>query len=226
MPSLLYYVVGTQPNAPVRSGILRTGALSPQRTWSVLVAGQLLGSRREVGEVGAGLLLLGESLDGDVVVSCGLAQRTDGGLFLGDVGERVPVVPAARILVRHLVDLVVRHAVLLEHLIELLWRSRPHRVAVRVVSLPADVVYADIVAQLHTDVIGDETGQEVIPEDLRGLLLAEVLPRPRRVHLVRAVGALEEVGDPAGATLRQRDLQIGILLDRLGPQQVRRRLHD
>ena len=36
----------------------------------------------------------------------------------------------------------------------------------------------------------------MLPEHLAGLLLAEVLTRPRRMHLVGAVGALEEVRDP------------------------------
>jgi len=47
---------------------------------------------------------------------------------------------------------------------------------------------ADLVAQLHTDVIGDEAGQEVIAEHLGGLLLAEVLTRPGGVHLIGAIG--------------------------------------
>ena len=51
-------------------------------------------------------------------------------------------------------------------------------------------------------------------------------PRPRRVHLVGAVRALEEVGNPTGPTLGQRDLEVGVLLDRLGPQQIRGGLHN
>ncbi len=60
----------------------------------------------------------------------------------------------------------------------------------------------------------------MVAEHLAGHLLAEVLAGPRRVHLVGAVDALEEVRNPAGAALGQRDLEVGILLDRLGPQQV------
>src|SRR6185312_11416430 len=69
-----------------------------QRTCSVLVAGQLLGSRREIGEVRAGLLLLGEGLDGDVVISGRLTQCAYRRLLLRDVCERVEVVPTARVL--------------------------------------------------------------------------------------------------------------------------------
>ncbi len=169
---------------------------------------------------------LRQRLDGDVVAFGGFAQRPDGGLFPGDVGERVPVIPAHGVLVGHLVDLDVGDVVLFEDLVELLGGTGPHRIRVRVVGFPADVVDTDVVAQLHTDMIGDEAGQEVIAEHLRGLLRAEILTRPRRVHLIGAISALQEVGNPAGAALTQRDLEVGVRLDRLGPQQIRRGLHD
>ena len=90
-----------------------------------------------------------------------------------------------------------------QHLVELFGSARPHRVAVRVVGFPADVVDADLVAQRHPDVIGDEAGQEMLAEHLRGLLASEVLTRPRRMHLIGAVGTLKEVRDPAGAAFGQ-----------------------
>src|SRR3954451_1497963 len=124
MPSLLHYIAGTAECAGAIS-LFAHRRTAAQRTCSVLVAGQLLGSRCEVGEIGAGFLLLGQSLDGDVVVSRRLAQCADRRLFLADMGERVPVVPAARILEGHLVDVVVGHVVLPEHLVELLWCTRP-----------------------------------------------------------------------------------------------------
>ena len=162
------------------------------------------------------LLVVGSRLDGDVVAFGGFAQGADSGLFAGDVGERVPVIPAHGVFEGHLVDFVIGHIVLGQHLVQLLGRAGPHRVAVRVVGFPADVVDADVVAQLDPDMIGDEAGQEVLAEHLRGLLAFEVLARPRRMHLVGAVRSFEEVGDPArcrprtGATLRSGYFLIGL----------------
>ena len=65
-----------------------------------------------------------------------------------------------------------------EHVPQLLGRARPHRVAVRVVGLPADVVDADHVAQRDADRVADEAGEEVLAEHLARQLAAEVLLRP------------------------------------------------
>src|ERR1700730_18909865 len=120
------------------------------------------------------MLVLGQRLDGDVVAFCGFAERADGGLFAGDVGERVEVIPAHRVFEGHLVDLVIGHAVFGQHFVELFGGTGPHAVAVRVVGLPADVVGGDLAAQVHTDVIRDATGQKVLPKHLRRFLTAEV----------------------------------------------------
>ena len=68
----------------------------------------------------------------------------------------------------HLVDVAVGHVVLAAHLGELLGCDRPRRVGVGVVHLPADVVDADLVAELHADRVGDEAGENVAPEDVAG----------------------------------------------------------
>jgi hypothetical protein len=91
---------------------------------------------------------------------------------------------------------------------------------VGVVALPGDVVDADLVPQLHADGVGDEAGEEVLPEHLARQLVAEVLAGPEVVHVVGAVDAVEEVGDPAGAALGQGDAQVGELLEDPRPQQV------
>ena len=104
--------------------------------------------------------------------------------------------------------------VISQHGAELFGRTRPHRVAVRVVHLPGDVVDADVVAQSDADWVADETGQEVFAEHLRGQFSAEVLECPRRVHFERAVYPVEEVGDPTCAALGERDLQVGVVLHR------------
>ena len=141
---------------------------------------------------------------------------------LRHVGERVERVPPHGVLVGHLADLVVGHGVGREDRVQLLGRGRPHRVAVRVVGLPAHVVDADAPAQLDADRVADEAGEEVLAEHLAGEAAAEVLLRPGVVHLVGAVDAVEEVGDPPGAALGQGDAQVGIGLDHPRPQQVGR----
>src|SRR6476620_24440 len=66
------------------------------------------------------LLVVGQGLDGDVVAFGSFAQGADGGLFTADVGERIPVIPAHGVLEGDLVDLVIGHIVLIEHLAQLL----------------------------------------------------------------------------------------------------------
>ncbi len=63
----------------------------------------------------------------------------------------------------------------------------------------------------------------MLAEHLAGEAAAEVLLGPGVVHLVGAVDPVEEVGDPAGAALGQRDAQVGVGLDHPRPQQVGRR---
>src|ERR1700752_1086005 len=94
------------------------------------------------------LLVMRQGLDGDVVAFGGFAQGADGGLFTADMGERIPGIPAPGVLGGHIVDLVIGHIVLGEPLGQLLGRAGPHRIGVRVVGLPADVVTTDLVAQL------------------------------------------------------------------------------
>src|SRR5947199_2891397 len=88
-------------------------------------------------------------------------------------GVRVELVPAHGVLVAHLVDVAVGHVVLGAHLGELLGRPGPGRVGVRVVHLPADVVDADLVAQLNADRIGDEASEDVAAEDVARPLAPE-----------------------------------------------------
>jgi hypothetical protein len=113
--------------------------------------------------------------------------------------------------VRHLVELVVGDVGRDAH--EVLGRRGPRRVGVRVVELPRDVVDADDVTQLYAHRVDDEAGEEVLAEHLARPFSAEVLARPRRVHVVGAVEALEEVRDPSGAALGERELDVGIVLD-------------
>ena len=75
------------------------------------------------------------------------AQRADRGLLLGDVRERVELVPAHRVLVGDLVDVVVGHAVLDDSRGSSSGACGHSESRVRVVALPADVVDADLVAQ-------------------------------------------------------------------------------
>jgi len=99
----------------------------------------------------------------------------------------------------HLVDVVVLHVEALELLVQLLRRGRPHRIGMRIVRLPGDVVDPDLVAQRDPDRIRDETRQEKLPEHLRRPLAPEILPRPGRMHVKRAVDPLQEVRDPPRA---------------------------
>ena len=55
------------------------------------------------------------------------------------------------------------------------------------------------------DRVGDEAGEEVLAEHVARQPVAEVLSGPEVVHVVGAVEPVEEVGDPAGAALGQRD---------------------
>ncbi len=71
----------------------------------------------------------------------------------------------------------------------------------RVVLLPADVVDADVVAELDADRVGDEAREDVAAEHIARQLVAEVLMRPQVMHVVRAVETIEEVRDPSGAAL-------------------------
>ena len=57
---------------------------------------------------------------------------------------------------------------------------RPRRVGVRVVGLPAHVVDADVVAQLHADRVADEAREEVLAEHLARQPAAEVLTASTR----------------------------------------------
>jgi hypothetical protein len=91
---------------------------------------------------------------------------------------------------------------------------------VRVVHLPGDVVDADLVAELDAHGVLDEAGQEVAAEDVTRLELAEVLTGPAAVHIVGAIRAVEEVRDPAGATLRERDLELWEAAGNRRPEQV------
>ena len=138
------------------------------------------------------------------------------------MSEWIERVPTHRVLVGHLAGVIVRHRVRVEHLGELLGRGRPHRVAVRVVGFPRDVVDTDLLAQLDSDRVADEASQEVLAEDLTRQTSAEVLQRPRAVHLEGAVDAIEEVRDPTGATLGQGDAHIRVRLQDPRPQQVGR----
>ena len=53
----------------------------------------------------------------------------------------------------------------------------------------------------------------VLAEHIRGSAVTEVLTGPRVVYLVGAIETIEEVGDPARAALRERDMQRGELLE-------------
>ena len=79
-------------------------------------------------------------------------------------------------------------------------------------------------AELHADRVDDEAREEVLAEHLARQLAAEVLTGPRAVHVVGAVEAVEEVRDPAGAALGERELDVGELLDHARPEDVGGRL--
>src|SRR3954454_3031717 len=165
-----------------------------------------------------------ERADAHVVPGRCRPQRGDGRLLAGARGEGVERVPPHGVLVRDLRD-VVRGGVA-EHHAQLLRRVRPRRVGVGIVELPAHVVDPDAVAQLHPDGVVDEAREEVLAEDLARQLVAEVLSGPEVVELVRAVDALEEVGDPAGTPFRQRELDARELGEDLRPHDVGRALAD
>ena len=44
--------------------------------------------------------------------------------------------------------------------------------------------------------------------------------------LADVIGAFEEAGDPADAALGQGELQLGIAAEGLGPEKIRRAVHD
>src|SRR3546814_17087825 len=77
----------------------------------------------------------------------------------------------------------------------------------RVVAFPRDIIDADRVAVHQTKIILDKTGQEMAPENFGGRQPAEVKVRPRAMLPYRSLRALEEVGNPADAAFRQRNLR-------------------
>ena len=117
---------------------------------------------------------------------------------------------------------VVGHVVRGELGGQLLGGCGPHRVRVRIVGLPGDVVDSDAVAHGDADRVTDEAGEEVLTEDLAREPAAEVLQRPGPVHVVGPVHPLEEVGDPAGAAFGERHAQVGKVLQDPGPQEIGR----
>src|SRR3546814_2018707 len=82
----------------------------------------------------------------------------------------------------------------------------------RVVAFPRDIIDADRVAVHQTKIILDKTGQEMAPKNFGGRQPAEVKVRPRAMLPYRSLRALEEVGNPADAAFRQRNLEIGKVL--------------
>jgi hypothetical protein len=93
------------------------------------------------------------------------------------VGEGVELVPAAGVLVSHLVEFVVRDAA--GDGLEFLGRVGPRRVRVGIVTFPSDVIDADVVAELDADGIGNEAGEESFPEDLTREFVAKNPDRSR-----------------------------------------------
>src|ERR1700712_2326610 len=75
---------------------VRTRRTSTLPTWSVLRAAHGLGAGRPLLKVGSHLVVLGQRLDGDVVVSGRRAQGTDGRLVLRHVRERFELVQLHR----------------------------------------------------------------------------------------------------------------------------------
>ena len=149
--------------------------------------------------------------DRDVVPDGLGAQRAGRALLARADLERVVLEELHRVEVRDLVDLVVGEIGRRERLHHALGRVRPHRVAVRVVGLDADAVGADLARLARAEVVLDEAQDHALHEHLARQLAAEVGERPRLVHLVGVVDALEEVGDPADPAFRQRDRHVGEL---------------
>ncbi|MNG19684.1 hypothetical protein D3C84_1038710 [compost metagenome] len=80
---------------------------------------------------------------------------------------------------------------------------RPGAVGVRVVALPGNHVFIHELQVLQTEVILDEAGDEVLPEDIAGHLPAEIRVGPRTVVAMGEVGALQQVGNPADTAFGQ-----------------------
>src|SRR5271156_3405811 len=111
--------------------------------------------RRTYGALEAAMV---ETVDGHVVVAGLGPQCPHRALLARAVPEGIEVVPAAGVLVGDLVDLVIGNAV--GHPGELFGGRGPGRVRVRVIAFPRDVVDTDVVPQLDTDRVGDETRKE------------------------------------------------------------------
>ena len=94
----------------------------------------------------------------------------------------------------------------------------------RVVALPRDVVDVHVPTVVDAESIVYEAGDDPVLEDLAGEHVPEILPGPLVVVLVHVVDALEGVGDPADATLREGEVEVGVLAQDGGPHQVGRGL--
>ncbi|MNR51492.1 hypothetical protein D3C85_1711690 [compost metagenome] len=71
----------------------------------------------------------------------------------------------------------------------------------RVVALPGNHVFIHELQVLQAEIVLDEAGDEVLPEDIAGHLPAEIRVGPCTVVAMGEVGTLQQVGNPADATL-------------------------
>ena len=79
-----------------------------------------------------------------------------------------------------------------------------------IIHFPTNVVDADLMAQSHTNRVGDETGEEIAAEHFAGQHVAEILTSPKMVHVVGLVGPVHEIGNPAGTSLGKGDLEFRV----------------
>src|SRR5437588_4454544 len=209
-----------------RRPVMATLRTAPARAGSGSALGDLLGPVGELGRAPG----LGVSLDhaagpdADVPVAGLGPQRAHGALLPGTVLEGIEVEQAHGVQVGDLVDLVVGHRLQVLH--SQLGGLRPRRVGVGVVALPGDVVQVQVMAVLHPEGVVDEAGDDLLVEDLRRQLSAEVLVRPHVVVVVHVVDPLEEVRDPSDAAFGKGDLEVGKLPQNGAEHDVGRGLDD
>src|SRR5580704_9946733 len=120
-----------------------------------------------------------ERMDGDVMPLRLVAQGSDRASLQRAVRERVERVPPAGVLVGDAGQLLVGHA--RGDPGQLLGCLGPRRIRVWVVAFPGDVVESDEVSQFEPNRVGDEAGQEVLPEDVAREPVPEVLAGPQPV---------------------------------------------
>ena len=89
----------------------------------------------------------------------------------------------------------------------------------RVIGLEGDHVDPDVLVQLEGGWIRDETGERVLPEDVRRALRSEILSGPPLV-LVVAVDAVHQERQPADAALGERYFEARELPERMAPQKI------